>query len=174
MLAGKAGLIFCPDDVMRGAPDVARRIELEFLTPTSIKVAGRWLSDLRFEHLVRDLLCRVRLLSYFHCGEELNVDVPSLLKAADGITHESHLRWFRSRLAGRTVQQMLSRWVGSSVGSASRATLHRSFLLFSSASIYISVIIRRLGMGSIGSGVLLGSLSYAHVLLALTHTYPET
>ena len=110
----EAGVILCPDDVMRGAPDVARRIELEFLTPTSIKVAGRWLSDLRFEHLVRDLLCRVRLLSYFHCGEEFDVDVPSLLKAADGITHESHLRWFRAdrRLHGAADAIPMGGYVG--------------------------------------------------------------
>ena len=97
MLTGK-GLILGPDDVMGAAPDVARRIELEFLTPVSIKVRGRWTSDLRFEHLMRDLLRRIRLLSSCYCGEDLDVDVADLLEAADAVTHESHLRWFRSDL----------------------------------------------------------------------------
>ena len=114
MLMGE-GLILRPDDVIVAAPNVAHRIELEFLTPTSIKVAGRWTSDLRFEHLIRDLLCRIRLLSYFHCGEDLDVDAPGLLKAADSVTHESHLRWFgsnrRSHEAGSSMP------VGGFVGS---------------------------------------------------------
>ena len=95
MLTGE-GLILRPDDVMQTAPHTANRIELEFLTPTSIKVAGRWTSDLRFEHLIRNLLRRIRLLSYFHCGEDLDVDAASLSKAADAVTHESHLRWVRA------------------------------------------------------------------------------
>ena len=89
-------LILRPDDVMRTAPNVAHRIELEFLTPTDIKVAGHWMSDLRFEHFIGDLLRRIRFLSYYHCGEDLDVDTSVLLKAADSVTHESHLRWFGS------------------------------------------------------------------------------
>ena len=92
----RKGLILGLDDVMGAAPDVARRIELEFLTPANIKVGRRWLSDLRFEHLIRNLLRRIRLLSYFHCGEDLDMDTSDLLKAADAVMHESHLRWFRS------------------------------------------------------------------------------
>ena len=95
MLSGE-GVILRPDDVICAVPRVAHRIELDFLTPTSIKVAGRWTSDLRFEHLIRNLLRRIRLLSYFHCGEDLDVDAPDLFKAADAVTHESHLRWVRA------------------------------------------------------------------------------
>ena len=113
MLMGK-GLILGLDDVMRAAPDVARRIELEFLTPASIKVGGRWTSDLRFEHLMRDLLRRIRLLSSCYCGEDLDVDVASLLKAADGVTHESHLRWFRSDLRSHGTEHSMP--VGGFVG----------------------------------------------------------
>ena len=95
LLRGK-GLVLGLDAVMRAAPEVAHRIELEFRTPTSIKVGGRWTSDLRFEHLIRNLLRRIRLLSYFHCGEDLEVDAAGLLKAADSVVHESHLRWVRA------------------------------------------------------------------------------
>ena len=95
MLTG-GGIILCPDDVIGAVPDVAHGIELEFLMPTSIKVAGRWTSDLRFEHLIRNLIRRIRLLSYFHCGEDLDVDASDLFKAADVVRHESHLRWVRA------------------------------------------------------------------------------
>lgn len=89
-------LILRPDGVMRTAPNVAHGIELEFLTPTNIKGAGHWASDLRFEHFIGDLLHRIRFLSYFHCGEDFNVDTSVLRKAANSVMHESHLRWFGS------------------------------------------------------------------------------
>ena len=95
LLTGK-GLVLGLADVVRTIPDTVGRVEFDFLTPTSIEVAGRWMSDLRFEHLIGDLLRRIGLLSYFHCGEDLDVDIPSLRKAASVVTHESHLRWFRS------------------------------------------------------------------------------
>ena len=89
------GLILCLDDVMETAPDVTDAIELEFITSTSIKVDGKWTSHLTFELLIRNLLRRIRFLSYFHCGEDLDIDAHALLKAADDITHQSNLRWIR-------------------------------------------------------------------------------
>ncbi|MDE0012128.1 MAG: CRISPR system precrRNA processing endoribonuclease RAMP protein Cas6 [Candidatus Poribacteria bacterium] len=90
------GLILGLDDVMQGAPQVTNEIELEFLTPTSIKVNGRWTDNLTFEHLVRNLLRRVRFLSYFHCGEDLEVDARVLIEAADAVTDVSDFRWIRA------------------------------------------------------------------------------
>lgn len=89
------GLILGLNDVMETAPDIADMIELEFLTSTSIKVDGKWTSALTYEHLIRNLLRRIRFLSYFHCGEDLDIDAHALLKAAGSITHQSHLRWLR-------------------------------------------------------------------------------
>ena len=136
MLTGE-GLILRPDDVMQTAPHTANRIELEFLTPTSIKVAGHWTSDLQFEHLIRDLLCRIRLLSYFHCGEDIDVDAPGLLKAADSVTHESHLRWFgsdsRSHEAGSSMP------VGGFVGSICFKGNLTPFLPFISLGEYLHI-----------------------------------
>lgn len=93
----REGVILRPADVMAHSDrHVANGIEVDFRTPTSIKVAGRWTSDLRFEIFIRNLLRRIRLLSYFHCGEDLDVDAASLFKAANGVVHESHLRWMRA------------------------------------------------------------------------------
>ena len=89
------GLILRLDDVMQATPHTADEIDLEFLTPTSIKVDGKWTSRLTFEHLIRNLLRRIRFLSYFHCGEDLEVDAPALIKAAGSVTHHLHLNWLR-------------------------------------------------------------------------------
>ena len=89
------GLILGLADVMPAAPHATDTIELEFITPTSIKVDGKWTSELTFEHLIRNLLRRIRFLSYFHCGEDLEVDAPALIKATDAVTHHLRLTWLR-------------------------------------------------------------------------------
>ncbi len=90
------GLILGLDNVMQAAPHITDEVELEFLTPTSIKVNKQWMRKLTFEHLIRNLLRRIRFLSYFHCGEDLDVDAPALIKATSVIKHQSDLRWLRS------------------------------------------------------------------------------
>lgn len=89
------GLILRLDDVMQTAPHTTDAIELEFITPTSIKVNGKWTSQLTFENLLRNLLRRIRFLSYFHCGEDLDVDAPALIEAASAVTHHLRLTWLR-------------------------------------------------------------------------------
>ena len=97
------GRILRLTDVMEDAPHAAEAIELEFLTPTSIKVSGQWTRNLTFEHLIRNLLRRIRFLSYFHCGEDLDVDAPALIEAARSVKHQFHFRWVRiERRSGRT------------------------------------------------------------------------
>lgn len=89
------GLILRLDDVMQDVPHANDAIELEFLTPTSIKVNGKWSSELTFENLLRNLLRRIRFLSYFHCGDDLAVDAPALIKAAGAVKHHLRLNWLR-------------------------------------------------------------------------------
>ncbi|MDE0323239.1 MAG: CRISPR system precrRNA processing endoribonuclease RAMP protein Cas6 [Candidatus Poribacteria bacterium] len=89
------GLILRLEDVMQAAPHVTDEIELAFLTPTSIKVNGKWTSNLTFEHLIRNLLRRIRFLSYFHCGEDLDVDAHGLIETSTSIAHDSRLDWLR-------------------------------------------------------------------------------
>ena len=90
------GLILRLDDVMDNAPDITDAIELEFITHTSIKVNGKWTSHLTFEHFLRNLLRRIRFLSYFHCGEDLDIDARALIEAAGTITHRPNFRWHRA------------------------------------------------------------------------------
>ena len=90
------GLILRLADVMDGAPPVTDDVlELEFLTPTSIKIAGQWTQNLTFEHLIRNLLRRIRFLSYFHCGEDLDVDAIGLIEATCSVTHECNFHWVK-------------------------------------------------------------------------------
>ena len=91
------GVILGIEDVMHAAPDVTDTVDLEFLTPTSIKVNGKWTSDLTFEVLVRNLLRRLRFLNYFHCGEDLDaeVDVHALIEAARFVKDTPRLQWLR-------------------------------------------------------------------------------
>ena len=97
------GLILHLADVMEDAPHATDAIELEFLTPTSIKLDGRWTSNLTFEHLIRNLLRRIRFLSYFHCGEDLDVDALGLIESARSIRHEFRFHWVRKdRYSHRT------------------------------------------------------------------------
>ena len=90
------GLILGLNDVMQTVPHVTGEIELEFLTPTSIKVNKQWMRKLTFEHLIRNLLRRIRFLSYFHCGEDLEVDARALIAAAISVKHTSDFRWIRA------------------------------------------------------------------------------
>ena len=91
------GIILGLEDVMHAAPDITDMLDLTFLTPTSIKVNGKWTSRLIFETLIRNLLRRIRFLNYFHCGEDLDpeVDVHTLIEAARAVEHTSHLQWLR-------------------------------------------------------------------------------
>ncbi|MCY3743807.1 MAG: CRISPR system precrRNA processing endoribonuclease RAMP protein Cas6 [Candidatus Poribacteria bacterium] len=89
------GLMLGLADVMPAAPHATDTIELEFITPTSIKVDGKWTGKLTFEHLIRNLLRRIRFLSYFHCGEDLDVDAHGLIAASTAVSHDSRLNWLR-------------------------------------------------------------------------------
>ena len=90
------GLVLAMADVLDDMPQQMDTIDLEFRTRTSIKVDGKWTGRLTFEHLIRNLLRRIRFLSYFHCGEDLDVEAHALIAAAKAVTHDSELRWYRA------------------------------------------------------------------------------
>ena len=90
-----AGVILDVADVMADAPDIANLMELEFLAPTSIKIDGEWARSLTFDHLIRNLLRRVRFLSVFHCGEDLDAETRALVQLAASVKHISRLRWVK-------------------------------------------------------------------------------
>ena len=89
------GVVLHLNDVLNAGPDITETLYLKFLTPTSIKVNGRWTSDLTFETFIRNLLRRIRFLSLCHCGEDLDVDAHALIAAARSVEDVSHLQWLR-------------------------------------------------------------------------------
>ncbi len=88
------------------APD---RLTLTFLTPTRLKHKGKWVwAGPPFEILVKALLGRTSSLSYFHCGQRLEVDFRGLIDRAAAIQIvDSDTRWQDwSRISGRQKQHI--------------------------------------------------------------------
>lgn len=70
-------------------------IKIEFLTPTRMVFDGRLVGRLEFHHMIRTLLRRVSSLSYFHCGELLELDCKALIEKAENIKcTDRDLRWY--------------------------------------------------------------------------------
>jgi hypothetical protein len=84
-------------------------LTLNFLTPTKLKQSGRWVSQgPPFAVLIRTLLGRLSSLSYFHCGERVEVDFRGLIDRAGGVkVTYSETRWQDwSRFSGRQKQRI--------------------------------------------------------------------
>lgn len=60
-------------------------LTLDFITPTRIVVNEDLVVDLELHHLIRSLLRRISTLSYFHCGERLDLDFKGLIERAQGV-----------------------------------------------------------------------------------------
>ncbi len=71
------------------------KIEIEFLTPTRMIYNEKLVSEVEFHHMIRTLLRRVSSLSYFHCGELLELDFKELIGRAENIKCTNRdLRWY--------------------------------------------------------------------------------
>lgn len=113
-------------------------IRLEFLTPTRLRYDQRLTSDLQFHILIRNLLRRISLLSYFHCGEQLDFDFKGLIEDARKIKLlSSNLRWFDwERFSSRQSTRM---YMGGFIGEVSFEGDFSRFLPFLLLGEYIHV-----------------------------------
>ncbi|MGB9628868.1 MAG: CRISPR system precrRNA processing endoribonuclease RAMP protein Cas6, partial [Thermodesulfobacteriota bacterium] len=69
-------------------------LRLKFLTPTRLKYDEKLTPHLEFHILLRNLLRRISLLSYFHCGEEVNIDFKAMIEESKKIrVIKSDLEW---------------------------------------------------------------------------------
>lgn len=74
---------------------LSSNIEIEFLTPTRMIFNERLVVEVEFHQIVRTLLRRISSLSYFHCGELLELDFKELIEKAERIKcTDSDLRWY--------------------------------------------------------------------------------
>lgn len=70
-------------------------LHLLFLTPTRLKFDGRLSPKLEFHVLLRNPLRRISLLSYFHCGFDLDLDFKELIERAMEVrVKKENLLWF--------------------------------------------------------------------------------
>jgi len=70
-------------------------LTLSFITPTRLKFDGSLSPKPEFHILFRNLLRRISLLSYFHCGEELALDFKGLIESSKDIkVKKENLSWF--------------------------------------------------------------------------------
>lgn len=71
-------------------------LTLDFLTPARIVYNGRLTLDLEFHMLIRQLLRRISLLAYFHCGLEASEwDFKGVIdKATEVHVKKSNLKWY--------------------------------------------------------------------------------
>jgi CRISPR-associated endoribonuclease Cas6 len=70
-------------------------LHLRFLTPTRLKFDGSLSPKPEFHILIRNLLRRISLLSYFHCEEELGLDFKGIIERSKDIkVKKENLSWF--------------------------------------------------------------------------------
>jgi CRISPR-associated endoribonuclease Cas6 len=70
-------------------------LHLRFLTPTRLKFDGSLSPKPEFHILIRNLLRRISLLSYFHCEEELGLDFKGLIERSKDVkVKKQNLSWF--------------------------------------------------------------------------------
>ena len=113
-------------------------LHLSFLTPTRLKFDGRLSPTLEFHILFRNLLRRVSLLSYFHCGKELDLDFKRLIEMSRGVkVQEEKLTWIDwERYSNRQETKMK---MGGFIGSITFEGDFEPFLPFLLLGEYIHV-----------------------------------
>jgi len=86
--------------ILNSVPDILNIgfsiLNLNFLTPTRIVYDGHLTLDLEFHMLIRQLLRRVSLLSYFHCGYDMSGwDFKGIIEGAKEVKIKNQdLRWY--------------------------------------------------------------------------------
>jgi CRISPR-associated endoribonuclease Cas6 len=78
-----------------GSPD-SGLLTLDFKTPARLIYNGHLTLDLEFHMLIRQLLRRISLLSYFHCGIDMSDwDFKGIIeKAKEVAVKKSNLKWY--------------------------------------------------------------------------------
>ena len=91
----KTGILPLEPDLLNSRTDNSKLITLSFLTPTRIVYNGHLTLELEFHILIRNLLRRLSLLYYFHCGGNPSEwDFSGIIKKAEGVkVSVRRLRW---------------------------------------------------------------------------------
>jgi CRISPR-associated endoribonuclease Cas6 len=113
-------------------------LHLRFVTPTRLKFDGNLSPKPEFHVFFRNLLRRISLLSYFHCGEELNLDFKGLIEEAKAVkVQQENLSWFDwERYSNRQETKMK---MGGFIGSITFKGDFKEFIPFLLLGEYINV-----------------------------------
>jgi len=70
------------------------QITLNFISPTRIKINGRLISVPEFHHIIRALIHRITLLSFYWCDVKMEYDWKNLIEEATDIKiKKCELKW---------------------------------------------------------------------------------
>ncbi len=120
-------------------PKAPKRIKLHFITPLRIKSRGKYVNQtsLNFEYIVRNLLRRLYLLSYFY-GKEWKADFKEIIEKSKEVSiTERYLGWLdleRFSMRSKTYMSM-----GGIVGSITLSENAAEFLPLLKAGEYIHI-----------------------------------
>jgi len=104
-------------------------VRCRFVTPTRLQYEGEISSRLDFHILIRNLLRRISLLAYFHCGMKLDVDFAGLIERAKKVETIQHRteRYDWTRWSNRQQRRMT---LPGQVGSVTYTGELREFMPF--------------------------------------------
>jgi len=117
-----------PDDILK----------CFFISPTRIQYDGSISTKIDFHILIRNLLRRISLLSYFHCDLKLDIDFSMLIEKAQSIKTTQHeLEWYNwTRYSSRQKKRMN---LGGLVGTVVYQGDFQDFLQYLLCGQYIHV-----------------------------------
>jgi hypothetical protein len=115
-----------------------KKITISLLTPLRLRFDGHITDKLEFHVLIRNLLRRISSLSYFHCGEKLQVDFKGLIEKAKAINQiKSDTQWFDWKRFSTRQEEWMS--LGGVTGTVSYEGDMSDFMLLLRLGEYVHV-----------------------------------
>ena len=92
--------------------EAVQRIHIDFLTPARIQKKKIILRKIDFHSFIQNLLGRVSMLSYFHCGTKLELDFKGMLERAQTVKVENDQLSWNSWTRYSSRQKRYMKWDG--------------------------------------------------------------
>jgi len=102
-------------DVLTGDDSSINFLEVEFLTPILLKEGGKYVRP-EFGPLMKRLRDRISALSYFYCGNALDIDFHELGEMADAVnTSRARIEWIEENRysKNRNLRHILKGFIGN-------------------------------------------------------------
>ncbi|MCK6469903.1 MAG: CRISPR system precrRNA processing endoribonuclease RAMP protein Cas6 [Candidatus Brocadia sinica] len=113
-------------------------ITISLLTPLRLRFDGHITDKIEFHVLIRNLLRRISSLSYFHCGEKVEIDFKGLIEKARAVRQgASDIHWFDWKRYSTRQEEWMS--LGGVTGTVSYEGDLSEFMLFLRLGEYVHV-----------------------------------